>query len=193
MMHVSMMMVSYAILIIGSLLSIFYLAFSYFNSSTEPENNIAFNEEKGVNILNTYAQNQFAVSKNNYTTMNENTTENKDVNMDVNMDSNILEISDEYNYYVSYSVIKYYNYIENQYEHFRDGFKIYYTLKTGSPPPDVSINTYDIERELVSIQKLITDLYINPWDKPVEVREAWAGGKRKTQKKHKTQKRRTKK
>jgi len=40
MMHVSMMMVSYAILIIGSLLSIFYLAFSYFNSSTEPENNI---------------------------------------------------------------------------------------------------------------------------------------------------------
>jgi hypothetical protein len=161
--------------------------------TTEPENNIAFNEEKGVNILNTYAQNQFGVSKNNYTTMNENTTENKDINMDVNMDSNILELNDDINYYVSYSVIKYYKYIEDQYEHFRDGFKIYYTLKTGSSPPDVSINTDNIERELVSIQKLITDLYINPWDKSREVMAAWAGGKRKTQKKHKTQKRRSKK
>jgi len=40
MMHVSMMMVSYAILIIGSLLSIFYLAFSYFNSSPDSENEV---------------------------------------------------------------------------------------------------------------------------------------------------------
>jgi len=50
MMHVSMMMVSYAILIIGSLLSIFYLAFSYFNSSTEPENNIVVSNSTVSNL-----------------------------------------------------------------------------------------------------------------------------------------------
>ena len=152
--------------------------------TSEPENNVAFNRE-GLQILNTYTNKQFGI--NIYTNVDNN------VNMSDNKNENILELNDDINYYVSYSVIKYYNYIENQYEHFRDGFKIYYTLKTGSPPPDVSINTDDIEKELVSIQKLITDLYINPWDKSVEVREAWAGGKRKTQKKHKTQKRRTKK
>ena len=50
MMHVSMMMVSYAILIIGSLLSIFYLAFSYFNSLTEPENNIVVSNSTVSNL-----------------------------------------------------------------------------------------------------------------------------------------------
>jgi cytochrome c-type biogenesis protein CcsB len=39
MMHVSMMMVSYGVLIVGSLLSLFYLAFSYFNSNKNNENN----------------------------------------------------------------------------------------------------------------------------------------------------------
>jgi cytochrome c-type biogenesis protein CcsB len=46
MMHVSMMMVSYATLIIGSLLSILYLAFTFFNKEKKE-----FNFEKNLVIL----------------------------------------------------------------------------------------------------------------------------------------------
>ena len=153
--------------------------------TTEPENNVAFNKE-GLQILNTYTNKQFGISI--YT----------NVDNDDNMDKNesILELDPKDNYYVSYSVIKYYNYIENQYEHFRDGFKIYYKLSKGSSPLDFSINTNDIEKELKSIEQLIAKLYINHWDESVAsapVRPAWVGGRRKTQKKHKTQKKRTQK
>ena len=124
--------------------------------TTEPENNVAFNKE-GLQILNTYTNKQFGISI--YT----------NVDNDDNMDKNesILELDPKDNYYVSYSVIKYYNYIENQYEHFRDGFKIYYKLSKGSSPLDFSINTNDIEKELKSIEQLIAKLYINHWDESV--------------------------
>ena len=165
------------------------LTFLYNNYITDLKNDVAFNEEKGLDILNKYAEKQFSI----YAPVNNVMIENKDENKDKNMDKTILELNPKDNYYVSYSVIKYYNYIKNQYEHFRDGFKIYYTLKTGSPPPDFTINTDDIERELNLIEQLIIDLDINPWDKSREVKAAWVGGKHKIQKKHKTQKKRTKK
>ena len=50
MMHVSMMMVSYSILIIGSLLSIFYLAFSYLNSNGEKEKEIMVSNSNSPNL-----------------------------------------------------------------------------------------------------------------------------------------------
>jgi hypothetical protein len=50
MMHVSMMMVSYSILIIGSLLSIFYLAFSYLNSNGEKEKEILVSNSNSPNL-----------------------------------------------------------------------------------------------------------------------------------------------
>jgi len=50
MMHVSMMMVSYSILIIGSLLSIFYLAFSYLNSNGEKEKEILVSNSNSSNL-----------------------------------------------------------------------------------------------------------------------------------------------
>jgi hypothetical protein len=87
--------------------------------------------------------------------------------MSKNKNESILELNPKDNYYVSYSVIKYYNYIKNQYEHFRDGFKIYYKLSKGSSPLDFSINTNDIEKELKSIEQLIAKLYINHWDESV--------------------------
>lgn len=50
MMHVSMMMVSYGILIIGSLLSLLYLAFEYFNNKEKIENNYLIQSTKITNI-----------------------------------------------------------------------------------------------------------------------------------------------
>jgi cytochrome c-type biogenesis protein CcsB len=48
MMHVSMMMVSYATLILGSLLSILYLAFNFFNQKKEPEIILSTNSTESV-------------------------------------------------------------------------------------------------------------------------------------------------
>lgn len=134
------------------------LTYLYNNYITDPKNNLAFND-KGLEILNTYANKQFGI--NIYTNVDNN------VNISKNKNESILELNPKDNYYVSYSVIKYYNYIENQYEHFRDGFKIYYKLSKGSSPLDFSINTNDIEKELKSIEQLIAKLYINHWDESV--------------------------
>jgi len=57
MMHVSMMMISYATLIIGSLLSILYLAFSFFTKNNNKINNLTLtNNESSVIKVQNFSQ-----------------------------------------------------------------------------------------------------------------------------------------
>jgi cytochrome c-type biogenesis protein CcsB len=66
MMHVSMMMISYATLILGSLLSILYLAFLFFNSTKESRilTDIQTSQSIGINEVNTVSLGTNTYSKN---------------------------------------------------------------------------------------------------------------------------------